>query len=369
MTQAVEAVVIGAGVVGLAIARALGRAGTEVVVLEAERSIGAHASARNSEVIHAGIYYPPESLKARLCLAGKQALYAWCEDRGVAHQRLGKLIVAATKDECAVLDRLAANAQACGLDDLERWTRDQVQRVEPELDVVEALWSPSTGIVDSHGMMRSLLADAKDAGVMVAWQTEPKAIAVEDRGFVVEAADVLLRTTLVVNAAGLGAQAVAARIDGLPAQRIPTRYLAKGSYFALHRRAPFSHLVYPVPATASLGVHVTLDLDGRARFGPDQQWVEAIDYAVDPHRGDAFYDAVRRYWPGLPDGVLEPDYAGIRAKVQGPGEPMADFILDGPDDHGIPGLLNLYGIESPGLTASLAIAAESLRRLGVQGDA
>jgi L-2-hydroxyglutarate oxidase LhgO len=368
----VEAVVVGAGVIGLAVARALARAGTEVVVLEAERTFGAHSSSRNSEVIHAGLYYPAGSLKARLCVAGRRRLYAWCRARRVGHRQTGKLIVATAHDDPAVLDRILASAANNDVTDLRRLDRAEVRALEPDLDVAGALLSPSTGIVDSHGVMQALLADAEDRGAMVAWSTSLVSARPDDGGFVVTAGGDVVRCRILVNAAGLGAQAVAGAIEGMPADAIPTRYLAKGTYFSLRGRCPFSRLIYPVPATASLGVHLTLDLAGAARFGPDQEWVDTIDYAADERRGDAFYAAVRRYWPGLPDGALQADYAGIRAKVQAPGTAMADFVIAGPETHGLPGLVNLFGIESPGLTACLPLADEVLARLHIappEGDA
>lgn len=335
-------------------ARALARRGDEVIVVEAESTFGAHQSSRNSEVIHAGIYYPPGSLKARACLEGKERLYAWCRERAVAHRAIGKLVVATSETEIATLERLEANARRCGLQSIELVDAARCRVIEPEVRAVAGLWSPTTGIVDSHGFMLSLLRDAEAAGAMVAWRTSFERAHPRGRGLEVHAGGTSIRCARLVNAAGAGAQAVAACIEG--SGSIPALHLAKGTYFRLARRSAFSHLVYPVPAAASLGVHLTLDLGGVARFGPDEEWVDRIDYAVDPRRGEPFYASIRRWWPALPDGALEPDYAGVRAKVQAPGEPMRDFVVHGPAHHGVPGLVNLFGIESPGLTASLALA-------------
>ena len=354
MTSSTTSLVVGAGVIGLAVARALAHRGDEVIVVEAEPTFGAHQSSRNSEVIHAGIYYPPGSLKARACLEGKERLYAWCRERGVAHRAVGKLVVATSDAEIATLERLEANARRCGLGAIELVDAQRCRALEPEVRAVAGLWSPTTGIVDSHGFMLSLLRDAEAAGAMVAWRTAFEAADHRDGTWHVRAGGTSIRCARLVNAAGAGAQAVAAHIEG--SGSIPTLHLAKGSYFRLALPSPFSHLVYPVPAAASLGVHVTLDLAGVARFGPDEEWVDRVDYDVDPRRGAPFYTGVRRWWPKLPDGALEPDYAGVRAKVQAPGEPMRDFVVHGPAEHGMPGLVNLFGIESPGLTASLALA-------------
>ncbi len=350
-------VVIGAGVVGLAIARRLARAGHEVIVLEAESTYGLHASSRNSEVVHAGLYYPPGSLKARLCNAGRPALYAFCDAHDVQVRRVGKLIVATHDDERTALERIAENARASGGGPLTWLDAADVRLREPALRTFGALWSPDTGILDSHGYMRALLGDAEAHGAMVAWNTAAVRIEPRAAGFVVHTADDALRVRVVILSAGHGSQALGA---SLPDVSPPKRYLAKGSYARLRRPSPCSTLVYPVPASASLGIHLTLDLGGAARFGPDQQWVDDLDVTPDPTRLPAFYPAVRRYWPALPDGALELDYAGIRVKVQAPQTPMADFVLE---DHGLPGLLALYGIESPGLTASLALADEVHRRL------
>ena len=357
--ETVETVVVGAGAVGLAIARALARSGREVVVLEALETFGAGTSSRNSEVIHAGIYYPAASLKARLCVAGKRMLYDYCRDRGVAFERLGKLIVATDEAELAVLARLDARARGNGVHDPVVLDRAEVRAREPELDVAGALFSPSTGIVDSHGLMLALLADAEAAGAVLAVRAPVEAGEVRDDGIALRvgsAAPTALLARETVNAAGLGAPALAGAIRGLDPGRAGDHAMVKGSYFTLAGPSPFSTLVYPVPMEAGLGVHATLDLAGRCRFGPDVEWIDEIDYRVDPARADVFYDAVRRYWPALPDGALQPGYAGVRPRSRRPGGAAADFEIRGPADCGAPGLVNLFGIESPGLTAALAIA-------------
>ncbi|MNN02005.1 L-2-hydroxyglutarate oxidase LhgO [compost metagenome] len=358
--EQVDCVVIGAGVVGLAVARALALQGREVIILEAENAFGTITSARNSEVIHAGIYYPKGSLKAELCVRGKAMLYDFCASHHVPHQRCGKLIVATSAAQVATLDGIRAKAAANGVDDLRLLSRDQARALEPQLQCHAALLSPSTGIVDSHGLMTALLGDAENAGAMLAVQSPVRTGAVTADGIrlEVDAADgattLLART--VVNSAGLTAPDLARRIDGIPAGHIPQQYFAKGCYFTLSGRAPFSRLIYPVPEAAGLGVHLTLDLGGQARFGPNVRWIDEIEYSVPPNDADSFYDEVRRYWPGLADGALQPGYAGIRPKISGPTEVAADFRIDGPATHGVPGLVNLFGIESPGLTSSLAIA-------------
>ena len=357
----VDCVVIGAGVVGLAVARALALQGREVMVLESASAIGTGTSSRNSEVIHAGIYYPAGSLKARLCVQGKALLYAYCAERGVGHRRCGKLIVATAPAQVAALQGIVAKAAANGVHDLVLLSRDEAQALEPQLECVAAIHSPSTGIVDSHALMLALQGDLENAGGLVALNSGIKsAVARMDnaRGAIELIAEdgTALRATTVVTAAGLHAPALAARIQGLDARHVPQAWYAKGNYFTLAGRAPFSRLIYPVPEAAGLGVHLTLDLGGQAKFGPDVQWVDsADDLVVDPQRGDAFYAEVRRYWPALPDGALLPGYAGVRPKISGPGEPAADFVIQGPQVHGVPGLVNLFGIESPGLTSCLAI--------------
>jgi L-2-hydroxyglutarate oxidase LhgO len=356
----VDAVVIGAGLVGLAVARALALAGREVVILEAEDAIGTHTSSRNSEVIHAGIYYPKGSLKARACVAGRERLYAYCAERGVPHRRCGKLIVASDAAQLPELEGILARGQANGVADVARISVAEAHAMEPELSCVAALHSPSTGIIDSHALMLAYLGDAESAGAMLALKSPLERAVVRSGGIelrVAGAEPVLARS--VVNCAGIRAPGVARRIEGYPAQKAPRELYAKGNYYTLARRSPFTRLVYPVPEPGGLGVHVTLDLGGRARFGPDVEWVQAIDYRVDPRRAERFYAAIRRYWPGLPEGALEPGYAGIRPKISGPGEPAADFVLQGPREHGVAGLVQLFGIESPGLTASLALADDA----------
>lgn len=358
MSDAVECVVIGAGVVGLAVARALAMEGREVIVLEAAGAVGTGTSSRNSEVIHAGIYYPQGSLKARLCVRGKELLYAYCAQRGVPHRRCGKLIVATSSLQLASLDGIAARARANGVPDLQRLGRDEAVALEPALACAGALLSPSTGIVDSHALMLSLQGDLEHAGGIVALNAAFAAAQCGPDGILVETQDgTRLRTRLVVNAAGLHAPAVARGFAGMRHDMVPVAHYAKGSYFSLSGRAPFSRLVYPVPEAAGLGVHLTLDLGGQARFGPDVEWVsESDDLAVDPARGQVFYAEVRKYWPALQDGALQPAYAGMRPKIHGPHEPAADFVIQGPGEHGVPGLVHLFGIESPGLTSCLAIA-------------
>ena len=353
----IDCAVIGGGVVGLAVARALALAGREVLVLESEGAIGTGTSSRNSEVIHAGIYYPQGSLKARLCVEGKQMLYAYAAERGVPHQRCGKLIVATSPEQAAQLEAIQKKAAANGVDDLVLLTAQQAIAMEPQLHCVAALHSPSTGIVDSHALMLSLLGDLENAGGMLALKSPITRAGCGDGGVVLSAEDgTVLRCRSVVNAAGLGAPALARRFEGLPASSVPKEYFAKGNYFTLSGRAPFSRLVYPVPEPGGLGVHLTIDLGGQAKFGPDVQWVASPDdLVVDPLRGEGFYAEVRKYWPALPDGALIPGYAGMRPKISGPGEPAADFMIDGPASHGVQGLVNLFGIESPGLTSSLAI--------------
>ncbi len=360
--EKIDCAIIGAGVVGLAVARTLAARRREVLILEAEAAFGTGISARNSEVIHAGIYYPAGSLKARLCVAGRQRLYAYCAERGIDHRRCGKLIVATGEAQRRELDGIAARARANGVDDLRLLDRDAARALEPELECLAALHSPSTGIIDSHGLMLALLGDAEHHGALLATRSRVTGGRVTDDGIVLDVASggehATLRARRVVNCAGLGAQGLARALAGLPAASVPPLHYAKGNYYALAGHAPFSHLIYPVPESAGLGVHLTLDLGGQARFGPDVEWIDEIDYAVDPRRADAFYAEVRSYWPGLPDGALQPAYAGIRPKPHAPGEAARDFIVSGPTDHGVRGLVNLYGIESPGLTASLALAEQ-----------
>jgi L-2-hydroxyglutarate oxidase LhgO len=344
----VDCVVIGAGAVGLAVARALALSGREVMVLEACSAIGTQTSARNSEVIHAGIYYAAGSLKASLCVQGKSLLYAYCQERHVPHRRCGKLIVATQEQQVGQLH---------GIRDLVLLNQAQVRAMEPALRCIAALHSPSTGIVDSHALMLALLGDIENAGGVLALNSAVDHVRIAQAAIELIANDgTRLMANTVVNAAGHGATELAAKMNGLPAQCIPRSYYAKGSYFSLAGRNPFSHLIYPVPEAAGLGVHLTLDMGGQARFGPDVQWVDGPDdLEVDPARGDAFYAEVRKYWPQLADAALLPAYAGIRPKISGPGAAASDFCIQGPEQHGIPGFVNLFGIESPGLTSAMAI--------------
>lgn len=359
----IDCAVIGAGVVGLAVARALAASGREVLVLEAESGIGTGTSSRNSEVIHAGIYYPRGSLKAALCVAGRHALYALCERHGIPHRRCGKLIVATRPGQVEALENLKDSAAANGVNDLRLLTATQAVALEPELSCLAALLSPSTGIIDSHAYMLALQGEAEAHGAVFAFRSpvlageaRPGGVELEIGG--TEPSRVL--ATTVVNCAGLGAQQVAAAIAGVAPDAIPGSYYARGNYFTLSGRAAFSRLVYPIPVPGGLGIHLTLDLGGQARFGPDVEWIDEVGYEVDPERSLSFYHSIREYWPALPDGALRPDYAGVRPKLGGPDAPAADFRIDGPAVHGVPGLVNLFGIESPGLTAALAIAEHVL---------
>lgn len=359
MTDQVDCAVIGAGVVGLAVARALALQGREVLVLEAAGAIGTGTSSRNSEVIHAGIYYPAGSLKARLCVQGRGMLYDYCQERGVPHRRCGKLIVATSPQQVDALRAIQHKAQVNGVNDLQWLSREEARALEPALDCVAALLSPSTGIIDSHALMLSLQGDLENAGGLIAFHSPLAHADVTGDAIVLQTQDgTQIAARSVVNAAGLHAPDLARRFAGLDPLCVPTAHYAKGSYFTLAGRAPFSHLVYPVPEAAGLGVHLTLDMGGQAKFGPDVQWVDGPDdLIVDAARGDGFYAEVRGYWPGLADGALTPGYAGIRPKIHGPDEPAADFCVQGPAEHGVPGLVNLFGIESPGLTSSLALGA------------
>lgn len=357
--EQVDCIVIGAGVIGLTIARALVLQGREVIVLERNSLIGAETSSHNSEVIHAGIYYPKDSLKAALCVRGKEMLYRFAAERGIAFERCGKLIVATTAAQIAELDGIAAKAVANGVADLRLVSKNELKELEPALHGEAALLSPSTGIIDSHGLMLAAQGDLEEHGGAIAFQTPVISLQLQADGFLVETggpSPMTLAARTVINAAGHGAPLLAQATKGLAPAHQPTGWFAKGNYFTLSGRAPFSRLIYPVPQEAGLGVHLTLDLGGQARFGPDVEWVENVDYAVDPSRGESFYDAIRTYWPDLPEGALEPGYAGVRPKLGPAGSPTADFRIDGPETHGVPGLINLFGIESPGLTASLAIA-------------
>jgi L-2-hydroxyglutarate oxidase LhgO len=355
--ERVECAVVGAGIIGLACARALALAGREVAILEAEGAIGTHTSSRNSEVIHAGIYYARGSLKAGSCLAGNRALYEYCVAHGVPHARCGKLIVAADERQVPELEQIQRRAHANGVTDVVWMSREQAQALEPALRCAAALYSPSTGIIDSHALMLAYLGDAQARGAALALKSRLEKVLARADGFELHlGGGDRVQARLLVNSAGLRAPSVARAIEGYDARLAPSELYAKGNYFTLTGRAPFSRLVYPVPEPGGLGVHVTLDLAGRARFGPDVEWVDGIDYRVDPARAARFYGAIRRYWPALPDGALAPGYAGVRPKTAGPQAAAQDFIVQGPAEHGVPGLANLFGIESPGLTASLALA-------------
>ena len=366
---AIDAVVVGAGVVGLATARRLALAGLETLVIEAADAIGTGTSSRNSEVIHAALYYPTGSIKATACLAGKRLLYRYCAARGVTAKRCGKLMVATSEDQLPKLQAIWDQAERNGVEDMHWLSAEAARGLEPEVSCIKAFLSASTGIVDSHGFMLALQGDLENAGGMVAFETPVLSARIEADGIVLvtggaEASEIKAR--IVVNAAGHFAPKLAGLMQGFPAAHVPPQWYAKGNYFSLVGHQPFSRLVYPMPDTAGLGVHATVDLQGRTRFGPDVQWVDSEhDLIVDPARSDSFYAAIRAYWPNLPDGALQADYAGIRPKLHGPGTPMPDFRVDGPDQHGIPGLVHLLGIESPGLTASLAIAEMTASRLGL----
>jgi L-2-hydroxyglutarate oxidase LhgO len=367
----VEAVVVGAGVVGLAVARALAMRGIETLVLERENAIGTGISSRNSEVIHAGLYYPTGSLKARLCVQGKTQLYAFCESHAVEHRRCGKLLVATDAAQLPALAALRDKAAANGVHDLVRLSPTEAIAMEPQLHCVGALWSPSTGILDSHGFMLALQGDLERHGGIVAVASPVTSIRLGTASHSLEVGGqqpMRLETRYLINCAGLWAPTLAAGMQGLPPGQVPTAYFCKGNYYSLRGRAPFTRLVYPMPQQAGLGLHFTLDLGGRGRFGPDVQWLDARDEGAIDHRVDVtltttFQAEVRRYWPALPDGSLQPDYSGVRPKLAGPLAPQADFMAHGPEAHGIPGLVNLFGIESPGLTASLSLAELVARRL------
>jgi len=357
VTDTLDCIVIGAGVVGLAVARQLALSGREVVVLEAEDRIGCHTSSRNSEVIHAGLYYPQDSLKARLCVAGKQMLYDYCRDHQVPHARLGKLIVATAVGDEATLDDIARQATLNGVGDLERLDRAAISALEPAVTASAALLSPSTGIVDSHALMLSLQGDLEAGGGSVVLRTDVSGVAAEDNAFVVDiGGGETARCRQLVNSAGLRATRLAARIAELDTVFVPTLRFARGHYYNYPGRSPFSHLVYPVPFDGGLGIHATNDLSGAVRFGPDAVWLDDVDYTFDESRRAGFVDSIRRFFPSLDADKLQPSYTGVRPILYASGESPADFRIDGPDVHGMPGLVNLFGIESPGLTACLAIA-------------
>ena len=357
--EKVDTVVIGAGVIGLAVARALALRGREVIILEKAASIGTETSSRNSEVIHAGLYYFPGSLKARLCVEGKRLLYAFCAERGIAAKAIGKLLVATQEAQIPKLAAIKANAEANGVADLKWLAPEEALALEPEVHCVAAIFSPSSGIVDSHAFMLALQGDFENAGGIVAFNSEVLRGSVEDDGIAIATSELELKAQLAVNAAGLYAPALAHSIAGMPKPAIPPSYFAKGNYFALTgSHSPFTHLIYPMPEDGGLGIHATLDLGGGVRFGPDVEWIKTADYAVDESRAPAFAEAIKSYWPSLPQNALIPAYSGIRPKITGPGKPAADFMIQGPAAHGLPGLWHLFGIESPGLTASLALARE-----------
>lgn len=361
-----DVLVIGAGVMGLAIARTLAQRGHAVIVAEATGGIGNGVSSRNSEVIHAGMYYPTQSLRARHCVTGRQMLYAFCESHGVPHAKCGKLVVATNEREKAKIESIYAQGLANGVEGLSLLTGEEAKALEPNLFCTAALLSSETGIIDSHALMLALQGDLEAGGGMIAFHAPVERIARAGGAWeahVGGAEPTVLPVDAVINAAGLGAQSVARATEGYSQDLVPRLVLAKGNYFGCLGKPAFSHLIYPAPVDGGLGTHLTFDLNGRMRFGPDVEWVEREDYAVDPQRAESFYASIRRYWPGLPDGALTPDYAGIRPKLTGPGEAAADFMIDGPADHGLPGLVHLFGIESPGLTSSLSIAEDVAERL------
>jgi L-2-hydroxyglutarate oxidase LhgO len=355
----VDCVVAGAGVVGIAVARALARAGREVIVLDAADGIGTETSSRNSEVVHAGIHYPKDSLMARLCVQGRRMLYAYCTEHGVPFNNCGKLIVAASAAESTQLAGIKARAEANGVEGMRLLTAVEARELEPNLHCTGALLSPTTGIVDSHAYMLALQGDAEEADAMFVFRSPILSGRVVDSGLelaVGGAEPMRLRCKLLINSAGLQGPKLAHSIQGMPSQLIPQQYYAKGNYFTLVGRSPFSRLIYPVPVPGGLGVHSTIDMGGQTRFGPDVEWIDTLDYSVDPRRAESFYSAIRRYWPDLKDGSLQPGYAGIRPKTVPKGSPSQDFTVQGPQAHGISSLVNLFGIESPGLTAAIALA-------------
>jgi L-2-hydroxyglutarate oxidase LhgO len=374
-----QVMVIGAGVVGLAIAREAALRGHDVIVAEAASSIGTGTSSRNSEVIHAGLYYPTGSKRALHCPRGRRMLYAYCESHGIPHKKLGKLFIVTRDTDIGKLEAIYRQALVNGVENVTMLDAAEAKRMEPALFCVAAFHSAETGVIDSHRFMLALEGDIEDRGGVIAFNTPVERIARHSRskngvaslaygaGWRVtfggpEPGDIMVDA--VVNSAGHGAQRIARAVDGFPRARVPKLVLAKGNYFGFAGRAPFSRLIYPAPVPGGLGIHITLDLAGRMRFGPDVEWIEAMNFDVDPRRGDAFYAAIRTYWPGLPDNSLFPDYAGIRPKLTGPGEPAADFMVEGPQEHGLPGLVHLFGIESPGLTSALSLAEDVLDRIG-----
>ena len=357
--EKIDCAVIGAGAVGLAIARELALAGREVIILEAENAFGTHTSARNSEVIHAGIYYPSGSLKARFCVAGRKLLYRYCAERGINHKRIGKLVVACDEQQLEGLHKYKKQAELNGVEDLRLLSKQEVNDLEPAGSAVAGFLSPSTGVIDSHGLMMAYLGDAENSGAALVLNSPVLGGRIGEDGIVLDIGGVepmQLACRSVVNAAGHGAPAVARAIAGIPAETAPQNFYAIGHYYTLTGKAPFSRLVYPVARHDWLGVHVTVDLGGRCKFGPDFSWRDSLDYRFDETREPLFYEAIRRYFPGLKDGTLAPGYTGMRPRITGKGEEAVDFVIHGPRDHGVPDLVNLYGIESPGLTSSMAIA-------------
>ena len=361
-----QVLIIGAGVVGLAIAREAAIAGHGVIVAEAASGIGTGVSSRNSEVIHAGMYYPSGSLRAKHCVRGNRMLYEFCASHGVHHRKCGKLIVATNDAERAKVEMLLAQGEKNGVENLELIGGNSARALEPELSCVAALISPETGVIDGHSFMLALQGDLENHGGVIAFETPVERLTRKADGWEIRFGGRdpgSMDADAVINSAGLGAQALARKTDGYPEQRIPPLVLAKGNYFSYAGKPVFSRLIYPTPVDGGLGVHVTLDLAGRMRFGPDVEWIEAEYYEVDPHRSDSFYERIRTYWPTLADGTLVPDYSGIRPKLTGPGQPAADFMIEGPAQHGVPGLVHLFGIESPGLTSALSIAQDVVSRL------
>ena len=366
MSEKLDCIVIGAGVIGIAIARRLALAGREVVVLEAESHVASHTSSRNSEVIHAGIYYPEGSLKAKLCVSGRDLLYQYCADRDVPFQKTGKIIVATQSGDVPTLHKYAAQAEANGVTDLQWLTRRDVSKLEPAVDCEAGLLSPSTGIIDSHSYILALQGELEAANGSVVCRSRVRSVKIRDGGFEVlvgDGAAYSVTCRCLVNSAGLWAQDVANRIAGFPQACIPKQHLSKAHYFTYQGASPFDRLIYPIPGDGGLGIHVTLDLGGSARFGPDAVWVEDINYEFDTSRKADFVAAIRRYYPALEQDKLSPGYTGIRPKLSGPGEAPADFKIQAADEHGVEGLINLFGIESPGLTASLAIGELIYRNL------
>ncbi len=352
----VEAIIVGAGVIGLACARELALSGREVLVLEKERSFGMGISSRNSEVIHAGIYYPQNSLKTIACVEGRKMLYKYCNERHINYKKCGKYIVATSDEQIEKLEEILAKAIANGVDDLKWVDKSQFNDIEPEIVASRSLFSPSTGIIDSHGFMQSLIADIESAGGMIAYNSSVEGIRLEN-GFVISTNEGFeIQSDILINAASLMAQDIALKVNGLSPEIIPPIHYAKGNYFTLGYKSPFSHLIYPVPQPGGLGIHVTLDLAGQVRFGPDVEWIDKIDFSFDKNRSESFYNAIRKYYPNLKDDALLPGYTGIRPKLVKKGQADADFMIQGQKIHGVKGLVNLFGIESPGLTSSLYLA-------------